>query len=370
MIGKRILITTGGTGGHIFPAHALAVSIKKKCPECSILFVGGKLASNPFFNKRGFSVKEISCATLSLSRPLQLLKGIFHIIKGFFQSRGIIKSFKPDFIIGFGSFYTFPLLLCAVFRKIPFVLHEQNVLPGQVNCLFSRYSELTTVNFSLSRSYFITKVKPVQMPLRDSFRNLELTKPMAKKQLGLDINYPTLLVFGGSQGAVSINRCFLKAIKKIVASFQHFQVIHLIGRVEDLSIVQQLYQELPIKSYISRFEEDMASIFLASDLTIARAGALSIEEHIAIGVPAILIPYPYSKDNHQEYNADFYIKNAKGAVKILQKDLTEEMLSKLVLDLLMRYPDKLNEMRQGILAYKKHENKQELVDLVLDLIGV
>lgn len=144
---KKIILSAGGTGGHLFPAQVIASELKK---SCEVLFVGGGLSKSRYFQRDLFSFEEICCATFSLSKPWKIIQGGKTIFKGLIESRKILREFKPDIVVGFGSFYTLPILIAAIWAKIPIVLHEQNAIPGKVNRLFSRFAKMTAITFPKS----------------------------------------------------------------------------------------------------------------------------------------------------------------------------------------------------------------------------
>ncbi|MFZ0565825.1 MAG: UDP-N-acetylglucosamine--N-acetylmuramyl-(pentapeptide) pyrophosphoryl-undecaprenol N-acetylglucosamine transferase, partial [Chlamydiales bacterium] len=231
---KRVILSAGGTGGHLFPAQALAQTLSE---ECDILFVAGGLATSPYFNTAHYPFEEIACGTFSFSNPLEVMRKGGKIIKGMGQGFSILRRFSPDVIVGFGSFYTLPVLLAALIRKVPIVLHEQNAIPGKVNRLFSRFAHTTAITFPES-AYYLKGNK------------VEVTFPLSKRKevsawdyFALTPGKPTLLIFGGSQGAYQLNALFLESVDKIVFPVQ---ILHFTGKHGSVDEAKKRYKTLGI----------------------------------------------------------------------------------------------------------------------------
>jgi UDP-N-acetylglucosamine--N-acetylmuramyl-(pentapeptide) pyrophosphoryl-undecaprenol N-acetylglucosamine transferase len=225
----KVLIATGGTGGHVFPAQELGKELGAQGFE--ILFAGGKLNTNKYFKRGVFPHAEV--ASSSLFRGNFLWK----IAKGIWQSLKLITDFSPDLVVGFGSFYTFPILLAAKLKKIPFVLFEPNAIPGKVNRFFSRWAVASAVQFSEAGTQMKGNCIEVKMPTSEKSR----TPPEeARDYFYLAPDRFTFLVFGGSQGAQSINHFFSEAIALLGKERSQFQVIHVAGKPESAEAVRRL----------------------------------------------------------------------------------------------------------------------------------
>jgi UDP-N-acetylglucosamine--N-acetylmuramyl-(pentapeptide) pyrophosphoryl-undecaprenol N-acetylglucosamine transferase len=333
---KRVLITVGGTGGHIFPAIALAKEIS---PFAEPIFVGGNLGENPFFCRHGFPYRSINCAPLIGKNPLRLIKNGVKILAGFQQSLKVIRQEKPDLIVGFGSYYTFPTLLAAKAKGIPLVLHEANSIPGKVNRLFAPYSLVTGIHFP--KTELKGKTALVGMPLRE--HPSDDKRDLALSYFGFDPSKTTLLVFGGSQGAQKLNETFLEA-------FDHdMQVLHLTGNREMTLKSQEM---LGKKAVVKDFETRMDLALSIADVCITRAGAGTIAELLTFKVPSLLIPYPHATDNHQEKNADYLVEMG-GAHKLIEKDMTPKTLATAI-DALLK---EKNTLQQAIKNHKMEEQQ-------------
>ena len=292
----RIAIAVGGTGGHIHPAQALAEEFEQT------LFIGGGLTTNPYFDRDRFEFEEVRAG-----RPV---KGAMQILQGIRQSRAILKRFAPDVVVGFGSFYSFPVLMAA---KCPIVLHEANTLPGRVIRYFAKKADAVALHFPVTARYLKGKRVHVGMPMTP----LSPTdRDAARSHFGLQPTQRTYLVFGGSQGARPINAAFAEAMGSMQG-----QVIHLAGDPTSADSLRSLYRELGVRAYVAAYERRMDLAWGAADLAIMRAGAGSMAEMRAHRVPAIIVPWPGAADRHQEANAD-YAEAMGGALHLPQSQLS------------------------------------------------
>lgn len=194
----RLLLSAGGTGGHIFPALALADELKAR-HDCYILFAAGKLSKNPYFSHDELEFKDVSCSS-------KLLQGMGLNCKGVFESIKIIKDYKPNAVIGFGSYYTLPMLIAAAILRVPILLHEANSIPGRVNRLFSPFARKTWISFSEAKNRLSGSVDLCKMPLRAHFKKGLVTKKEALSYFNLDTNIPAILIFGGSKALRELMR--------------------------------------------------------------------------------------------------------------------------------------------------------------------
>jgi UDP-N-acetylglucosamine--N-acetylmuramyl-(pentapeptide) pyrophosphoryl-undecaprenol N-acetylglucosamine transferase len=362
MSNKRILIAVGGTGGHIFPALGFAQELKKENDPPSILFAGGGLAANPFFDRTLFPFKEVSAAPLSVKEPVKCLKNLMTLSKGVWQSIWLLKEYRPDVLVGFGSFYTMPLLTAARFLKVPIILHEANSIPGKANKYFAPLAWRTGIHFPSTASLLKGKAVEVGMPLRSGYQLDLVSREEAFAYFQLDPQKPVLLVFGGSQGAQAIN-----ASMKIAAGKwqkKSFQVIHFTGNKESAEEFGKLYASHHLKACVKPFESQMQLAWRAADLFIGRAGASTIAEAMEFEVPGILIPYPYATDQHQDKNADFLVDVVGGGIKQAEKEVDEAALERWTS--LLADPEKLGHLKNCMRIYKNRPDRKTLSQLVLN----
>ena len=316
---KAILFAVGGTGGHLFPAQALAKQLKEDNPEIDLLFAGGRLGSNPFFQKLHFPFREISSAT-----PFRggMLSSFGKIAKGVFQSLRLIGEARPDLVVGFGSFYSFPLLVAARLKKIPYILVESNALPGKVNRLFSSSASFSALQFGEASDKLRGKTAQVKIPhWSQELQEAVISKGEARKGFGLNPDMLTILIFGGSQGARAINEAVLN-----ISLNTPFQVVHLCGRDQDATALEEEWRIRGVTAVVKHFEEKMHLAWKVADVVICRAGAGTCSEVIEHAIPALLIPWPGASENHQTANAEVLCDKG-GALIVQQSELDEALAS-------------------------------------------
>lgn len=345
---KKVLIAAAGTGGHLFPAQALAQELL--CQGVDVLFVGHGLSNNRYFKKEEFAYNDVSSATPFRTNAL---KAFLEIGKGTKKSREILREFEPDLVVGFGSFHSFPVLAAALLSKVPIVLFEANSIPGKVNRLFSRWAEFSAVHFPEAGQRLYGHSREVAMPL---WKGALSTREKARGYFSLDPKKDTLLVFGGSQGALSINALVIETASHWA---DDFQVIHFTGEKKALADVQKKYEELGIAACVKEFETRMDLAWQAATLAVCRAGAATLAELIEYEVPAILLPYPHASDDHQNKNAECMEKMG-GALHL--KD------TRCFLSDFMRCKKDLFTMQEAIRSFKQGENKPSLSSLVQEVL--
>lgn len=348
---KRVLIAAGGTGGHIFPSLSLANELVEKIPKIEILFAGNGLSQNPYF--QDFTSYDISSGLLGFSSPFKLAAGLWQTFQGVGQAHRLIREFAPDAVCGFGSYHSLPVLLASKICRVPLFLHEQNSVPGRVNRLLSRFACVTGVQFPSAKERLKGKTAMVQMLLRKSLSGITRDKALA--HFGLTPEKKTLLIMGGSQGALAINR--------LVSSASHhmgdLQIIHLTGKTQEE--YQKNYEMRGVRACVKNFETQMDFAWQAADFLIGRAGAGTVAEMIRYRVPGILIPYPFAMDRHQEGNADF-IAALGGGVKLLQHQASPSVLATLVK--MMLEPKRLAQMESALDEYFLQAEHPSMADLI------
>lgn len=353
---KRILLSAGGTGGHLFPAQAVA----RELSECDCLFVGGGLNKSPYFAQNDFRFFEINTSTFSLRKPHKIFSAGVKIASGIFESRKIISEFQPDLVVGFGSFFTLPLLCGALLEKIPILLHEQNSIPGKVNRLFSRYAKVTAVTFPDSKQWLKGKSVETSFPLRFDPENSR-RRQEALSYYHFKSHLPTLLVFGGSQGAQKLNRLFLEAS---IALPPDIQILHFVGNSAMKLEAEESYKKANRAHVVKEFEKRMDLALSLADVAVCRAGASTIAELIEWEIPAFLIPFPFASERHQDYNAKHFVENVMGGEMILENEVTLPYLAQKVGDLLK----KRDAYRENIALYKVKRDVKRLKNLILEAL--
>lgn len=323
---KNIIFTCGGTGGHIFPAIAIAEAfLKKYKKDIRITFIGSDIGMEKNIIKDyGFEYYSITARPFLRKFTFKNILNIFFIINAIFNSFLILRKIKPDFVIGTGGYVSFPVILAAVVIRKKTCIHEPNVYPGIANRVLAKFVDIVTVGFSVTKNYFpAKKVYITGNPVRASILNIK--RDFARKKLKLNSKKKTLLIMPGSRAAHNINEVVSNGLKDLVKEIKNLQIIWMTGEKDYEIIKNKLKGYKDIRIY--KFIKNAGLAYAASDAGILRAGASTLSEIIALNFPAILIPYPYATDNHQEKNAQIFEKN-KMAIVIKDKELTTEKLIK------------------------------------------
>lgn len=357
----KIWMSTGGTGGHLFPALALAAELKARDPTTQILFLGGGLASSRYFDRDLYPYLEVCCESLAKKTPWALLRSGSRILRGVWQAHRAIRSQRPDLLVGFGSFYSLPPLLAARLAGVPLILHAADALPGRVIRLMSRYAALTVLQFPEAAKHIQGRSEVARMPLRGHLKKGGTTQADARLALGLRPERRTLLVFGGSQGARRINQLVSQAV---VSQALDLQLLHYTGDAASAEQLQNFYRNHGVEGSVKGFEPRMDLAWEAADLVIGRSGASTIAELCEYEVPGLLIPYPYATDNHQEKNADALATRTGGVIRLREADLTVETLSQQLVGLLEGDATGLRNMQRALAQSKAERSTLSLSDLV------
>ncbi len=326
----KVVIAAGGTGGHIYPGISIANYIRSKEPGSQILFVGtNKGFEKKLVPKEGYDLQIIRVKGFERKFSLDTLKTVRELFLGVGDAKKIIKDFKPDVVVGTGGYVCGPVLFSAWVCKVPTLIHEQNAFPGVTNRILSRLVDKVASSFPEATKYFKHKDRVVISgnPIRSEFK--ERSRESARKKLSIPMNKKLIVVTGGSQGAQSINKSMVHVIKEL-KDRPDVHIVHVTGEKQHERVLEALKEQNVDSSTLKNVEIvpysfDMATLYKASDLIIARAGAMTVSEITAVGRSSILIPYPYATDNHQEFNAKV-ITDKKGGVLILDQDLSGQLL--------------------------------------------
>lgn len=366
---KRIIISVGGTGGHIYPALALAKELRRAEPGVQLLFVGGNLDKNKYFDRQENPFESVSCGPVLSKNPFKLFSSLTRILRGIWQSSRIFKNFKPDIVVGFGSYYTFPVLLAAKWHKVPIILHEANSIPGKVNKLLARYAAYVGTHFPSTKSFLKGNVVEVGMPLREGYFKGSVPRKTALEYFCLSPEKMTIMIFGGSQGAKAINEMTAASLTKHYrGDVAGIQVLHFTGDKKLSERLQEEYVGAGIQACVKEFEARMDLSWQAADLVISRSGAGTIAEQMEFEVPGILIPYPHASDAHQDKNADFMVRQVGGAVCFHEHELSPITLNDKLQKMMDHDKILLRTMRHAMRDYKHKMRKMGLCSLVLHAV--
>ena len=344
----RVIISGGGTGGHIFPAISIANAIKAKCPEAKILFVGalGRMEMQRV-PAAGYEIKGLPICGFDRKNLLKNFSVLLKIWKSQRMAKQIIKDFRPMAAVGVGGYASGPTLNKAASMGIPCLIQEQNSYAGVTNKLLAKKAQKICVAYDgMERFFPAEKIIMTGNPVRQSLLETTVTREEAIKSFGLDPQKKTILLVGGSLGARTINESVLQHLDLVKQSGVQF--IWQTGKYYHAAITEQLKgQELPMLKVLD-FISDMGAAYKAADLVISRAGASSISEFCLIGKPVILVPSPNVAEDHQTKNAmalvnkdaALYVKDADApsqllplAVKTVQDASSLDSLSKNILKL-------------------------------------
>jgi len=312
----KFILSGGGTGGHIYPAIAIANELKAQFPDCEILFVGAKdkmeMQKVP---QAGYPIKGLWIAGLQRKLTLQNLMFPVKVIDSLIKSRRIIKAFKPDVVIGTGGFASGPLLRAAAVMNIPIVVQEQNSFPGITNKILSKRASVICVAYdNLERFFPKNKIKLTGNPVREDLLSIDNKRLDALTYFALDATKKTLLVLGGSLGSRRINQLIAKELDFITN--QNIQVIWQCGKLyfDEYSH----FNEKPNVKVVS-FVDRMDLAYAAADIIISRAGASSVSELCLVGKPVIFIPSPNVAEDHQTKNAKAIV-DKNGAILLKESE--------------------------------------------------
>lgn len=331
----KIVVTGGGSGGHVYPALAIADKFKEMDPEGEILYIGYKNGfEKKAVPKAGYRLEQIDARWVSRSNVKEIFRTAYHVGNGIKDSRKILKEFKPDAIIGTGGYVCFPVIFAGHQMGIPCYIHEQNAFPGLANRRLEKYVSKIFLGFEEGGKYFVDKEKLVVSgnPVRSSF--FKADKAGSRKKLGYDENDFIVFSFGGSLGAEAINKLAMSLVEDVNGK-PGKQLIFGTGRRFYDDVMSEL-EEKGIKPEanvrISDYIDDMDDVIAASDLIISRAGALSVAEILVTGRPSVLIPSPNVTGNHQYFNAKA-VADKGGAILIEEKDIDTDNFRETVREL-------------------------------------
>jgi UDP-N-acetylglucosamine--N-acetylmuramyl-(pentapeptide) pyrophosphoryl-undecaprenol N-acetylglucosamine transferase len=332
----RLLIAGGGTGGHLFPGIAVAEEFLSRDSGNEVLFVGTERGIEARVLPRlGFRLEFIEAAGIRGKGSFSQLKGIAMLLYGYAQSRKILKSFRPDRVLGVGGYASGPVVLAARGMQIRRFIHEQNAIPGMTNKVLAHFVEEVFISLAESQKFFpkgktLVTGNPVR---REILAAAGSALNPAKEPGGF-----RLLVFGGSAGAHSVNQAVMGALPHLRDYRDKLFVTHQTGE-NDLAEVRQAYEKEGFQAEVLPFIDDMAGAYLGASLVVCRAGATTIAEATACGKACIYIPYPHAVDDHQRQNAEALLKKGAGFM-LLERELSGESLARMVIEL-MAAPDRI-----------------------------
>jgi len=363
----RVLIAAGGTGGHLFPALAIARSLRRRDPEMQIHFaVSGIGREEEWLEGEGIPAHRIAVKGLKGKRADQLVLSLASLPRALMQCWHLLSLLAPQVVVGLGGYVSGPLLLLSTAKGIPTLIHEQNAFPGLANRIAAPFVRHIAYSFPGSERHF--RVKRVKMTCTGMPIRREITQGSrgeAALRFGLDPERFTVLCFGGSQGARKINLSLLESLSHLMPLQRELQFLHVSGQIE-FETVASGYSSFPFPARIFPFVRDMASAYALADLVVCRAGASTIAELAACGKPSILIPYPHAANDHQRRNAEA-LAGIGGAFLLPDEELNGSRLAGLI-EQCYRDPEGRRIMGMKAGSFARVDADQRVAELVLSLI--
>lgn len=345
-MGKKIIIAGGGTGGHIFPAIAIANAIKKIAPDTDFLFIGalGKMEMEKV-PQAGYTIEGLDIAGFNRSNILKNITLPFKLIKSFFRVKKLVQRFKPDAVIGVGGYSTFPVLRYAQQQLIPTFIHEANSFAGKSNILLGARATKIFVGTSGMEKFFpADKLMVTGNPVRKAIASISVSKEAALENFGLEKNKTTILVMGGSLGAKSINDAIAAHVHEFISL--DIQLIWQTGKNNAAAYRER--GEVFKNVWVDAFITEMDKAYAAADIIVSRAGAMSVAEICVVKKPAIFVPYPHAAEDHQTVNA-MHLVNEGAALIVKDADVVKELFSKMMA--LAKNEEQQNKLKEKIAPF-------------------
>ena len=361
----RVIISGGGTGGHLFPGLAIVEELRRRNEMTEIIFVGTEHGIEAkVIPKEGYPIKFLRAEGIIGVSFYKRMKAVAKVVLTFLDSHRIIKQVGPDIMVGVGGYASGAIMLVAALMSIPTMILEQNCIPGFTNKLLGRFVNAICVTYQESIPFFPKEKtfltgNPVRMHI------LNVSRESGYRFFSLEENLFTILIFGGSLGARSINTAIVNSLQYLHDVKDKIQFLHQTGSV-DYDDIRNAYRELGFRGIVTPFIYQMGEAYAVSDIVISRAGATTLAELTALGKPAVLVPYPYATGHHQELNARKLFD--MGAAKIiLDSELSGESLSHAIREL---YENETlrTDMQKQSRVIGRPEASERAVDIAMSLL--
>jgi UDP-N-acetylglucosamine--N-acetylmuramyl-(pentapeptide) pyrophosphoryl-undecaprenol N-acetylglucosamine transferase len=354
----RAILAGGGTGGHVIPAIAIAQELQKRY-QTEVLFIGtARGLENRLVPAAGFPLKLVKVGALNRVSLTTRLKTAFDLPRAIFAAAGMLSQFQPDVVIGVGGYASGPAMLAAILKHIPTLAFEPNLVPGFANRVVARFVSAAAVHFEQTAEHFRNAVV-TGVPVRPAF--FSIPKKVYSRES------PTLLVFGGSQGARAINQAMIRALPELAKRLPSLHVIHQTGE-RDYNEVQAAYSGIAISAEVHKFIDNMPAFFGRADLVLCRSGASTVAEIAAAGKPAIFVPFPRAADDHQRRNAEA-MEDARAAVVLEETKLDDVWLVDTICRL-FDFPAHLAQMSDAARAMAHPDAAKEIAELAAKVAGI
>ena len=357
----KVIISGGGTGGHIYPAIAIGQKIEENIENTKILYVGIKGGpEEAIAQKYGYEFRPIEGMGIPRKINKRLFKALNKNMKGFKAAKKIVRDFKPDIAIGTGGYVCGPIIFQAAKAGVPTLIHESNSYPGVTSKFLSKKVDVLCISYREAKRHFkykkniVVTGNPVRTNFSKDYSELDL------ENLGIKKNRPIVFSFGGSNGSYSMNKAVKEMSNKLNGDFY---LLHQTGKNNYEDFIDGLDENPYLK--IFPYIDNIDLFYAVSDLVIASSGAMSLSEISSIGKPSILIPKSYTTENHQEYNAKTYVKNG-ASIMLLEKDLDGELLYDNIMSIVSD-SNKLMNMGEASSKLSNNSASDTILDLVLGL---
>jgi UDP-N-acetylglucosamine--N-acetylmuramyl-(pentapeptide) pyrophosphoryl-undecaprenol N-acetylglucosamine transferase len=352
----RAILAGGGTGGHVIPALAIANQLKKSY-DAEILFIGtARGIENRLVPAAGYPLQLVRVGALKNVSLMTRLKTSFDLPRALLQAGGMLNEFAPDVVIGVGGYASGPAMLSAVLKHIPTLAFEPNVVPGFANRMVARFVSGAAVHFEETARFF-RHAKVTGVPVRQAFFDI------APKHGGA----PTVLVFGGSQGAHAINDAVFRCLPVLQREAPGIRIIHQTGE-RDYNDALAAYSSLGGDAEVFKFIEDMPAAFAKADLVVCRSGASTVAEIAAAGKPAVFVPFPRAADDHQRVNAEALARH--GAAVVVEESKLEGVWLAETIATLLQDPQRLRQMGDAARALSHPNAAQDIAAMAARVAGL
>jgi UDP-N-acetylglucosamine--N-acetylmuramyl-(pentapeptide) pyrophosphoryl-undecaprenol N-acetylglucosamine transferase len=354
----RAILAGGGTGGHVIPALAIAQELQRRY-RAEVLFIGtARGLENRLVPAAGFPLELVKVGALNRVSLATRIRTAFDLPRAIFTAAGLLNEFQPDIVIGVGGYASGPAMLAAILKHTPTLAFEPNLVPGFANRMVARFVSAAAVHFEQTADHFRNAVV-TGVPVRPAFFQI----PKKSYSPGS----PTLLVFGGSQGARAINQAVIGSLPELKRRLPGLHVIHQTGERE-YNETQAAYARVAIDCEVHKFIDDMPSFFARADLVLCRSGASTVAEIAAAGKPAIFVPFPRAADDHQRRNAEA-MEQASAAV-VLEETRLDEVWLVDTIEALLEDPARLGKMSDAARAMSHPNAAKEIAELAAKVAGM
>jgi UDP-N-acetylglucosamine--N-acetylmuramyl-(pentapeptide) pyrophosphoryl-undecaprenol N-acetylglucosamine transferase len=354
----RAVLAGGGTGGHVIPAVAIAQELQRCC-AAEVLFIGTPRGlENRLVPAAGFPLQLVNVGALNRVSMATRLKTMLDLPRAILAAGRILSEFHPDVVIGVGGYASGPAMLAAIRKRVPTIAFEPNFVPGFANRVVARFVSAAAVHFAQTGERFRNPVV-TGVPVRPAFFQIP-NRPYVQSS-------PTLLVFGGSQGARAINFALTRALPELIRRVAGLRIIHQTGD-RDYNEVRAAYQQAGVSAQVHKFIDDMPAFFARADLILCRSGASTVAEIAAAGKPAVFVPFPLAADDHQRRNAEAL--EQAGAAVVLEETKLDQVWLVDTLSALFDDPARLARMSQAARSMAHPDAAMDIARLAVKVAGI